>query len=511
MKERTNVCWLAPCLLVLLTWGWTGNSFGQNEEDVLRYSWLDPLSSTRVMAMGGAFGALGADLGCLGINPAGLGMYRRGDLGMTAGIASAQTKTNWLGETQSESAIGATASNFGVALTYPSVNADWPFFTLAITHQNRQPFTQQIRVTDVNVPYSLSELFAIQANNHAIDHGVGDTESGLTYNEIFPFSAALAWNAYNGDLDMGLINPLGEDQFATAAEGAQNVSRTIDRTGRLAETQIAFGSAYQDVFFFGATVGIPSIEYVDQSNHIEENASPSAQLQSWRYQETLDIQGKGLLFRLGVLCKINSRLKLGLAHQSRTRFQMSETYDTAIRMDWAEQGEASYYSPIGVNEYTIATPSVSTASASFLLGKAGVISADYMYTDVSQGELRDTSTFAIENETIGAGYQATHTGRVGLEIRLGDEGQYRFRTGGGMTTSPYTLGAINADATRTHVSFGGGYRIGGVYFNVAWRTAWWAEDYYFMGSFDPLSSEALPPGELQRRNSALMVGAGIRL
>ena len=94
MKERTNVCWLAPCLLVLLTWGWTGNSFGQNEEDVLRYSWLDPLSSTRVMAMGGAFGALGADLGCLGINPAGLGMYRRGDLGMTAGIASAQTTTN---------------------------------------------------------------------------------------------------------------------------------------------------------------------------------------------------------------------------------------------------------------------------------------------------------------------------------------------------------------------------------------------------------------------------------
>jgi hypothetical protein len=80
-----------------------------------------------------------------------------------------------------------------------------------------------------------------------------------------------------------------------------------------------------------------------------------------------------------------------------------------------------------------------------------------------------------------------------------------------MTTSPYTLGAINADATRTYASLGAGYRIGGVYFNVAWRTAWWAEDYYFMGSFDPISSEALPAGELQRRNSALMVGAGIRL
>ena len=100
------------------------NGLAQNEEDALRFTWTDPLGSTRVMAMGGAFGALGADLGCLGINPAGLGLYRRGDLGMTVGFQASRTESTWLGETQNEGAIGASASNYGVALTYPNINAD---------------------------------------------------------------------------------------------------------------------------------------------------------------------------------------------------------------------------------------------------------------------------------------------------------------------------------------------------------------------------------------------------
>ena len=55
-------------------------SLAQNEVDVLRYSITQPTGSIRTMAMGGAFGALGADIASMGINPAGIGMYRRGDV-----------------------------------------------------------------------------------------------------------------------------------------------------------------------------------------------------------------------------------------------------------------------------------------------------------------------------------------------------------------------------------------------------------------------------------------------
>ncbi|MGB1123225.1 MAG: hypothetical protein ACPG08_06845, partial [Flavobacteriales bacterium] len=70
----------------------------QNEIDILRYSYQEALGSTRTMAMGGAFGALGADLASLNGNPAGIGMYRRGDAGVTTGFASKKAKININGQ-----------------------------------------------------------------------------------------------------------------------------------------------------------------------------------------------------------------------------------------------------------------------------------------------------------------------------------------------------------------------------------------------------------------------------
>lgn len=40
----------------------------QNETDILRYSMLEPLGSTRLMGMNGAMTALGADLSCAGLD-----------------------------------------------------------------------------------------------------------------------------------------------------------------------------------------------------------------------------------------------------------------------------------------------------------------------------------------------------------------------------------------------------------------------------------------------------------
>ena len=43
------------------------STLAQNEADVLRFSYTQPLGSVRTMGMGGAYGALGADLGSAGI------------------------------------------------------------------------------------------------------------------------------------------------------------------------------------------------------------------------------------------------------------------------------------------------------------------------------------------------------------------------------------------------------------------------------------------------------------
>ena len=56
----------------------------QNEEDALRYSQLfDAGLTARSLSMGGAFGALGADMSEMSINPAGIAVYRRSVFSIT--------------------------------------------------------------------------------------------------------------------------------------------------------------------------------------------------------------------------------------------------------------------------------------------------------------------------------------------------------------------------------------------------------------------------------------------
>src|SRR5690554_540230 len=49
--------------------------FAQNENDVLRYSTTDVFGSARFEAMAGSFGALGADISAMQINPASMGRF----------------------------------------------------------------------------------------------------------------------------------------------------------------------------------------------------------------------------------------------------------------------------------------------------------------------------------------------------------------------------------------------------------------------------------------------------
>ena len=49
----------------------------QNEEDALRYSNVFFGGTARYMGVGGAFGALGADISVLNINPAGMARFKK--------------------------------------------------------------------------------------------------------------------------------------------------------------------------------------------------------------------------------------------------------------------------------------------------------------------------------------------------------------------------------------------------------------------------------------------------
>ena len=484
----------------------TFTSRAQNENDLLRYSWIDPLASARVTAMGGSFGALGADLSCAGINPAGLGMYRRGDVALTAGFHGSATRAQWNNRVQDTPSIAGTLSNMGIALTYPSVNADWPFFTLAFSHQNRMPFIQTLDIEGVTTEESVSDVFVQQAVDDAAEWGWDVTDADLAAGTIFPYSASLAWRT---EL---LLPDFGDLPYTSAAQGKMQVDRRIEREGRMAETQISFGSAFQDLLYFGATLGLPKVSFEERSLHQEAPVQVDT-LSQWQYDERLIVEGKGVLIRVGAMARLGNFIRIGAAHQSRSRLTLLDTYSADIRTQWTDGTTQEALSPVLNYEYLIYTPSRTTYSASFLLGKSGVLNGDYVRTDLRKGELAacdqclsDGYSFGVENDTIQTAFQTMHAGRAGLELRLGADKQYRLRAGGGMATSPFRSGSVQANAKRFHASVGGGFRMGNLHLSIAWKTAWHSEDYYFMGVLSDAS-----PGLLERQTNTLLLSAGLRI
>ena len=58
----------------------------QNDIDALRYSQTYFGGTSRSKAMAGSFGALGADGSCMSNNPAGIGLYKKGDINISFGL-----------------------------------------------------------------------------------------------------------------------------------------------------------------------------------------------------------------------------------------------------------------------------------------------------------------------------------------------------------------------------------------------------------------------------------------
>jgi hypothetical protein len=72
---------LKICLLSFLSFYFV--SFSQNDNDLYRYSKTTYFGTARFEAMGGSFGALGADLSSSQINPAGFGRYSSSQFGLS--------------------------------------------------------------------------------------------------------------------------------------------------------------------------------------------------------------------------------------------------------------------------------------------------------------------------------------------------------------------------------------------------------------------------------------------
>lgn len=472
----------------------------QNEVDVLRYSLNTSIETPRVLAMGGAFGALGADISSMGINPAGIGMYRRGDIGGGVGIIGNRSLAGQGIVASPGSKFSTDLGTFGVCLTIPSVNPDWPFTTIGISHQKRDVFNAYTSIESNTMPGSLMQTI------HSIAEGTHNAD--LSDDSAFPFSASLAWHTYlldpNNGSNTSYITPFNTDTTIV-------LNKFIDEDGYINDTHISLGSTCEGWLSVGATLSLSNVVFNQDANHTESPLDTETDLSGFSYTEILQVEGTGVSLKAGVIARVADWLRLGAAWHSATRFTLNDNYSTTMTSYWKDGTSYHAESPDGGYEYIITTPSKMILSSSVLVGKYCIISADYEHTDYRNGKLKDTESwlstgydFEAENDIVQTIYNSSHEARLGIEARLAQD--WRARFGGSYATSPYSQEAnVQADASRYSFSFGGEHRSGDLYVGFAWSKTWFSMDQYVI---DPAIQNS--PVNIDRATSVFMIGGGKR-
>lgn len=441
--------------------------FAQSEVEALRYSFLTPSGTARYSAMGGSFGALGADPSVIGFNPAGMGVYRSSQFSFTPGFNLVNSSSDFLGSNSTDYNFNFKFDNF----TYiGSINLNndensVKAVNFGISYNKLADFNSNILISGKNTYNSMTDWFASRA-------------SGTDYRNLKSqdnFYSNLAWEAYLIDQD------LPDTMNYVSAYGGiygETQRQFIGRKGLIGQYDFAAAINLENKLYLGTSIGIQSISFIQKStlSEIDEgNLIPD--FKSFNFIQYQKTSGSGINFNLGVLYSPADWIRFGGAIHTPTVLSLKLNYNNSIKsvFETAEKSK-ELDSKNGYFDYQLVTPFRANSSLGFIIAKTALLNIDYEYVDYSLSRLRsDNYGFFDENDNIRSEYKPAHNLKLGLEYRIGN---ISLRAGGAYFDSPYKTDHINQGSYALLVSGGIGIFFENIYLDFAYSNLMSKEVYY---------------------------------
>lgn len=446
-------------------------SDAQNDADVLRYSMLNYGSTARSLSMGNAFGALGADFSSLAMNPAGIALYRRSEFSFSPLFSNRSMDADYLENSVNDNFFKFAFGNLGVVWARSKENSkdDWKGIAFGIGYNRTNDFSGRYLAEGRNSKNSIVNEYLEVLNNNG--NPLDPDEIPL----LFPFDIDLAWQTF-------LIDSVADSTGALSSydsplqNGGALQRNIVETRGGQGEWDFTLGGNYNEQFYFGATLGITTLRYEEESTWEErDEADTIAKFKSFQYSQNLRTSGSGINLKLGMIYRPTDAIRLGFAIHTPTWHTLVDEYSTTIRTD-LESGEKTYAGPVFVPfEYMITTPFRIITSMALVVGKAGAFNVDYEYLNYNQGRIRPADrTFAADfndaNNAVRRKYTGSHNLRAGFEARADI---FRFRAGGFYSTTPFVSALSVSDETDlTRYGFSGGIGIRDKKYFVDLAYAW---------------------------------------
>ncbi len=448
------------------------NLFAQSGNDAIRFSQLIPSITARSMAMGGAFGAVGADFSSLSNNPAGIGLFRRSEFTVTPAFGNTSTASDFLGQKNSDNKYNFNVGNIGLIYAYPkeeSNTSPWRGFAFGFGYNKLNSFHSRNFYEGLNTKNSLLDSYLEEANGI----NVNTLQSGP-----YDFSSNMAFQTYLIDTLPGSSN----QYFSAIPEGGE-IQRVIYETrGSAGEALFSLGGNYMNRVFWGLTLGIPYLRYnedliyeeIDPGDNISQttpgiDSSYAAyfNFESFRFKRQIGSSGNGFNAKFGLIFRPNDWLRFGMAVHSPAFYSMHNEYLFQLHANYA--GESyDYDKPLATLDYNMTTPFRASGSIAMLYQQNGMLSFDYEFVDYSSAKFSSSEiAFTQSNQEIRTNYGQGHNFRVGGEWKYGI---FAFRLGTGYYGKivKTNLSDSNTDLHRFIYSGGFGIREEGYFVDVAY-------------------------------------------
>lgn len=458
--------------------------YSQDITDALRYSQDNLLGTARFSAMSGAFGALGGDFSSINVNPAGSAIFANNQVALTTSTFGVKNKSNYFGSKDLENSTTADINQFGAVFVIKNTdkNSEWTKFSFALNYENANNLDNVIFSSGTNPTNSIGDYFKYYANrNNGVSILNLQTQPRESITDLYDYlgsnygfgaqQAFLGYQAYIIDPASNYNESSNRNYVSLIPSGGNYYQENyIKSNGYNGKLSFNASGQYNDKFYFGVNINTRFIDYTQNTTFYEDNSNNLVSgVQRLQFDNELTTFGNGISFQLGAIAKLNKQVRVGVAYESPTWYEISDKLSQRISSVSANAtGELPIVrvNPMVINvyePYQLSTPGKWTGSLGYIYKKSGILSIDYSIKDYGNIEFSPNGDYRELNSEI-----KNNLG-MATELRIG--GEYRIkavslRAGYRSEKSPYrdqtTIGNL------TGFSSGFGYNFGGIKLDITY-------------------------------------------
>ena len=377
----------------------------------------DIIGTARYVGMGGALGALGADMSVISWNPAGIGLFRKNDIAMTFGGIWGKSYI------AQENRGKGTVDQAGFVYNIKTDNETCPYVNFAFNYQKKINYNYNFHASNPNLGglsqmdqlAQLTEYYGEQSDPQNL------TELAVTYNG-----------------NDGLF--FDQDDYSNPYRSYSN-RYTHHSEGSLQAFDFNLSTNINNRAFLGLTVGVDNMRYRSWSDYTEEGDG-SYGLRDY----DIHTSGTGVNVKLGAIVRPfeDNSFRFGFAVETPTWYRLRRGsyfyyYDNDIGA-LTDDGD-SYM------KFNIRSPWKVRACIGSTVGSAFAWDIDYEYAGYAgssmsypefeyddgstSGNVKDVEMNKLTRDNL----RGTHTLRMGMEVNASKH--LAFRLGYNLSTSAY--------------------------------------------------------------------------